>query len=208
MLNKLVLDPGHCAKWTGARGLVRGTLEHLVVLDVCLIMRDFLATQGITALLTHSTPQGLDPRTKILDLAARFDFAYSRKLPIFSLHCNSATNPKAYGYECYTLPGQDISDTLAVAVLTHYQQMFPTQHMRADYGDGDADKETNLAVLRQKRGGIILKNSGVLFELPFLSNAAEENWLSDKNNYPKIARSLGDGIIAWLKKINMEGATR
>lgn len=200
MLNKIVLDPGHCARWAGAQGKRLGVLEHVVVFNIALLMRNYFESQGVHAIMTHETIDCLDEGSRVLDLSARFKFAYSRRLPIFSLHCNSAADPKAYGYECYTLPGQDQSDAWATSLLYHYKQAFPKQRIRADLRDGDPDKEANLAVLRHRTPNGELRNTGVLFELPFLSNPAEEAWLADQENYPKIARVLCDGTIAWLRK--------
>ena len=200
MLNKIVLDPGHCARWAGASGKVLRVLEHVIVLNIALMMRKYFESQGVHAIMTHETDECLNRGSKVLDLSARFNFAYSRRLPIFSLHCNSAADPKAYGYECYTLPGQDQSDAWATSLLYHYKQAFPKQRIRADLRDGDPDKEANLAVLRHRTPNGELRNTGVLFELPFLSNPAEEAWLADQGNYPKIARVLCDGTIAWLRK--------
>lgn len=196
----IVIDPGHCQQWTGATGRILQLKEHVVVLEIAQAMRTYFAGKGVTALLTHATAQCLNPTSKSHDLSARFNFAYSRHLPILSLHCNSAVDPRAHGYECYTLPGRDNSDNWASALLFFYKQMFPTQAMRTDMSDGDPDKETNLAVLRQRLAGGEIRNTGVLFELPFLSNPTEEKWLANKANYPQIVRALCDGTIAWLTK--------
>lgn len=112
---------------------------------------------------------------------------------LISMHCNSAVDTRAHGYEGFTIPGQDISDGLASEMLRSYGAAFPHLSLRADMRDGDADKEADLRVIKRLTPGI----AGVLFELAFLSNKAEEAWLGDKRNYPMIAAALALGINRW-----------
>ena len=116
---------------------------------------------------------------------------------MLSIHCNSVVDPRANGYEGYTLPGQNQSDVLADALLKSYGAAFPQIRLRADLRDGDLDKEADLLVLKAAPPGL----PKVLFELAFLSNQQEEAWLGNPANYPGIAAALGRGIENWSKNL-------
>lgn len=191
---KILLDPGHGIPHTGAKGRVLGIEERIVTLRVCFTLKSWLESHGHVVYLTRTTDQCLIKSDRSADLRARG--VMSGRLGVnclVSIHCNSAADPRANGYECFTLPGQDISDNLAILILKSYGSVFPHLKLRADMSDGDMDKETDLLVLKSAAPKI----AKCLFELAFLSNRAEEEWLSNPGNYPAIAAAIGTGICNW-----------
>ena len=194
---KILLDPGHGIPHTGAKGRILGIEERIVTLRVAHVTKSWLESKGVTTYLTRSTDLCLVKSDRVSDLRARGVMAGRVGAnALLSFHCNSAADPRAHGYEGFTLPGQDESDVLADALLRSYGRAFPQMKLRADTRDGDLDKEMDLRVLRSAPPHI----PKVLFELAFLSNPAEEEFLGDSKNYPAIAVALGEGIMNWARR--------
>ena len=194
---KILLDPGHGIPHTGAKGRILGIEERIVTLRVAHVTKSYLEAKGVTVYLTRSTDLCLVKSDRTADLRARGVMAGRVGAnALLSIHGNSAADPRAHGYEGFTLPGQDESDVLADALLRSYGRAFPQMKLRADTRDGDLDKEMDLRVLRSAPPHI----PKVLFELAFLSNPAEEVFLGDSKNYPIIAAALGEGIMDWARR--------
>jgi N-acetylmuramoyl-L-alanine amidase len=66
---------------------------------------------------------------------------------LVSIHSNAFQNSNAEGWEVFTSPGQTKSDKLAEILFESMKQQFPDRKYRADYADGDSDKEANFAML-------------------------------------------------------------
>ena len=199
---KILLDPGHGIPHTGATGRVLGIKEHITTLRVTHVLKSWLEARlpapENAIYLTRLNDACLITRRddRAGDLMARGVMAgrIGANL-LLSIHCNASTDPRANGYECFTLPGQDQSDVLADELLRSYGRAFPHLRLRADRRDGDLDKEMDLRVLKTAPPHL----PKVLFELAFLSNAAEEAWLGNSANYPAIAAALGEGIMSWIR---------
>ena len=194
---KILIDPGHGIPHTGAKGRVLGIEERITTLRVGHVLKSWLEAHGHTAYLTRTTDQCIIKSDRSSDLRARGVMAGRLQVHLMlSIHCNSVADPRANGYEGYTLPGQDQSDVLANSLLKSYGRAFPQMNLRADMRDGDIDKEMDLRVLRSAPPHI----PKVLFELAFLSNPVEEEFLEDSKNYPIIAAALGEGIMDWARR--------
>jgi len=193
---RIVLDAGHGIPYAGATGRVRGIKEQDVTLNVCFELKRVLEANNHTVYLTRNSQGCLVPSDRTLDLNARAAVAGRLNANcLISIHCNSAADTRAHGFECFTTPGRDISDGLASEILRSYGYAFPHLTLRADMRDGDADKEADLRVIKRLSPGI----AGVLFELAFLSNQTEEAWLGDRRNHSMIAEALAQGIYNWGK---------
>ena len=194
---KILIDPGHGIPHTGAKGRILGIEERITTLRVGHVLKSWLEAHGHTAYLTRTTDQCIIKSDRSSDLRARGVMAGRLQVHLMlSIHCNSVADPRANGYEGYTLPGQDQSDVLANSLLKSYGRAFPQMNLRADMRDGDIDKEMDLRVLRSAPPHI----PKVLFELAFLSNPVEEEFLEDSKNYPIIAAALGEGIMDWARR--------
>lgn len=194
---KILIDPGHGIPHTGAKGRILGIEERVVTLRVAHVTKSYLESKGVTVYLTRSTDLCLVKSDRVSDLRARGVMAGRVGAnALLSLHCNSVADPRANGYEGYTLPGQDQSDVLADSLLKSYGRAFRQIRLRADLRDGDLDKEMDLRVLHSAPPHL----PKVLFELAFLSNPAEEAFLGNSDNYPAIAAALGEGIMNWARR--------
>ncbi|MEA4872163.1 MAG: N-acetylmuramoyl-L-alanine amidase [Synergistaceae bacterium] len=191
---KILIDPGHGIPHAGAKGRILGVEERVVTLRMGHVLKSYLEGKGFIAYLTRSTDLCLVKSDRVSDLRARGVMAGRIGADLMlSLHCNSVADPRANGYEGYTLPGQDQSDVLADSLLKSYGAAFPHIRLRSDLRDGDLDKEMDLRVLHSAPPRL----PKVLFELAFLSNPQEEAFLGNSDNYPAIAAALGQGIMNW-----------
>ncbi len=189
---KIVIDPGHGGRDPGAIGRDTGLKEADVNLAVAKLLERKLVKAGHTVALTRWTDDQLVPGERNRDLAARPTVANKIRADLFlSIHCNSVENRSACGFEAFTTRGQDASDPLASAIVEAWMIVFPNVRLRADFTDGDSDKEANFAVLRQA------KVPAVLVEMEFISNPAGERFLASAANQERMAEALKIGIEAW-----------
>ena len=182
----ITLDAGHGGKDPGAVGL-RGRREKDVTLAVTSRLALILQAAGVSVKQTR-----MDDR--FLELHERAAIANAAGTDLFlSIHCNSAANRSASGFEVFTTPGQTEADPFATCLFQEFARAFPGKTKRMDTSDGDEDKEALFAVLR------LAKMPAALFELDFLSNAAAEQWLSETQNQISMAEALADGVLRHLR---------
>lgn len=175
---KVCLNPGHCPGIDpGAIG-PNGTHEADVVKDICDRVKVYLQEAGVEVVYIQSD-----------SLAEICYVSNSNLCDVFvSVHCNSADNSDANGTEIFTSRGQTNADLLATDIMNQVSNTFPDLYVRADYLDGDVDREA---------GFYVLKNTdmpAVLIELAFISNQFEEQLLSKQSNQDMFARAIARGI--------------
>jgi len=81
-----------------------------------------------------------------------------------SIHSNAGGG---HGTEVYTSPGNTKSDKIATIFGEEYKKEFPNRRLRADYSDGDLDKEQHFFVLTKT------KMPAILTENFFMDNEEE-----------------------------------
>jgi N-acetylmuramoyl-L-alanine amidase len=131
-------------------------------------------------------------RDIFIPLRERVKMAQKFKADLFiSLHMNSAENPLARGFEVWTSVGKTRADEIATSIFENIADEFPSRKPRADWSDGDPDKERNYYVLRET------KMPAVLVELGFICNNEEAIWLTKPSTMLLYARAIINGI--WTK---------
>ena len=132
------------------------------------------------------------------DLSYRTALANDWGADIFiSLHCNSAANQSAEGYEVWTSPGNTLGDKLATRIYGQIAAEFPDRAGRTDYSDGDPDKESRFYVL------VHTDAPACLVEMAFISNDAEAALLADAAWQDRYARAIARGVTDYF--VAMEG---
>lgn len=190
MSKVIVLDPGHGGYDPGAVGPT-GIKEKDVTLTVASKLAEKLRQSGFEVHLTRNSDQTLWDNDN--DLQMRCDIANRRRATLFiSIHCNSADNHAACGFEVYTTPGQGASDPLAEAIVQAWAKAFPQMVIRKDLADGDSDKEANFYVLRKT------DMPAILIELAFISNPDEEKLLADPGFQDRCAQAIVAGVKKYL----------
>jgi len=181
---KFIIDPGHGGSDPGAIGPT-GLMEKDVTLDIATRLASIAMMRGHFPVLTRM-------RDEYQSLKYRTDYANREGGKCFvSIHCNSFTSPAPAGFEIWTYRGQNTSDTLASSITHQWSKAFPSHLIRADWSDGDVDKESGFYVLKHTA------MPAVLLETAFISNPKWEKWLREEGNLKKIAEVILDGIEAW-----------
>ena len=195
---KIVLDPGHGGKDSGAIS-EKKLLEKEVVLTISKYTKKLLEKHGFDVYMTRYNDY-------YTSLDERVNFTKKIKADLFlSIHANAAT-PSAMGVETFitTLSGHDSSN--------HYgkkndKSSCPNNQFNvANAILGYAIQSNLLKTSSRKDRGLrrarfsVIRNSpcpAALVECGFLSNAEESNLLNDKKYLLKVASGLTNGIRAY-----------
>ena len=109
-VRKIVVDPGHGGKDSGARGYYKGVYEKDINLKIAKKLEKRIQKElGVEVLLTRK-------KDVYLTLEQRTTFANRNNADLFvSIHTNAAINRRAYGVETYFLNLATDEDAIAVA---------------------------------------------------------------------------------------------
>lgn len=183
-MKKVIFDAGHGGHDSGAVGL-GGLRESDVTLRLAGLCAQFALEDGWSIAMTRSSDT-------FVGLGERADRANLSRCDAFmSLHCNAATNRTASGYEVWTTCGQTAADPLAESVLHQMSRAFPGEIARLDKADGDGDKESGFAVLRETSA------PAVLVEVGFISHPETEARMRSPEWLTTTARAIVAGLNAW-----------
>lgn len=193
----VVLDPGHGAEDSGAKGK-QGVEEKRAVLDIARRVRSHLAAAGLVVYMTREND-------RFIELEQRAQLAKRWGADVFvSIHLNSAASRSAKGAESYILAAEGFTSTAGGS--------------RGSRAPGNKHDATNAALgfqihralvkqtgaadrgLRRARF-IVLRNApcpSVLVECGFLSNAEEERKVMNPAYRDEIARGLAKGIVNYV----------
>ena len=174
---KVTIDSGHGGEDSGATGSFNGYFESHAVLDIGLRLRALL--------VPHLDVQMIREDDTFTSLPERCRMANEWGADIFvSLHLNSATSD-ASGFEVFT-SGSTKSKDLAKKVWSRHTKAFPDQK----------DRGVKTA------GFYVLKYTdmpAVLTESCFLSNDAENQWVSLDETRQQMAEAICLGILDYFK---------
>ncbi|MBW4509260.1 MAG: N-acetylmuramoyl-L-alanine amidase [Scytonematopsis contorta HA4267-MV1] len=177
---KILLDPGHGGKESGAPG-PNGNLEKDVNLTVSKLLREELIKRGATVVMTRvdDSELSLPARQQIIDK--------EEPTIALSVHYNSLPDDgqpeKTQGVGTFWYHSQAHS----LAVFMH--NYLVTKLGRPTYGVF----WNNLALTRPESA------PSVLLELGFMSNPQEFEWVENPQEQKKLAVALADGIVEWFK---------
>lgn len=193
---RVCIDPGHGGRNIdpGAVNRHTGLQEADVVLNVSRLVGKYLLAVGYEVKLTRTDWE----QAETDDLSYRTALANDWGADIFiSLHCNSAANQNAAGYEVWTSPGNTLGDKLATCIFNQIAAEFPDRAGRTDYTDGDPDKEARFYVL------VYTDAPACLVEMAFISNDEEAALLADAVWQDRYARAIARGVTDYF--VAMEG---
>ena len=199
-LKRIIIDPGHGGIDRGAAG--KRIIEKHYVLSGARRSAEILRKCGYQVILTRNTDY-------LVPLNHRDVIANKLQGDLFvSLHCNSSTDARANGIETYCLTPAGASSTNQKKPLNisypgnlldgnnfllafEMQKALLSRTKSTDRGV----RRGRFAVLRN------LKMPGVLLEMGFISNPAEEYKLSQTAYQEQIARGIAVGIINYHRRI-------
>lgn len=180
----MVLDAGHGGVDPGTCG-GQGTREKDITLDLVYRLKDLLEDAGAYVILTRSDDS-------YIGLFERPLIANFHKADLFiSIHCNSFTNDRNIrGVEIYYWPHAYEPKNAGKALAQHVMN-----HLAAGTKlDNRGVRSNNYAVL------VETQMPGILVELGYLSNYAEETLLNQPEFRITASRSIFQGIIAYYGK--------
>ena len=110
-----------------------------------------------------------------------------------SVHSNAGGG---HGCEFFTSPGKTKSDKIATILGEEFKKEFPERRLRADFSDGDLDKERKFYVLTKT------KMPAVLTENFFMDNLEEfQNILNTKIGREKIIKYHLNAILRVITQV-------
>ncbi len=110
-----------------------------------------------------------------------------------SYHFNSGSSQSTTSsWEIFTTPGQNNSDRLATCIGEAHKALFQEQKIRADFSDGDLDKEARFAVIRGTRC------PSALMEGEFIHTRHGEALIASPEARQKMALAVAIGTLNFL----------
>ncbi len=199
-IRTIVIDAGHGGKDRGAAGKLY--TEKAITLKLARRVAQILQSYGYTVRLTRDSD-------RFLGLGERGNYAARQKADLFlSLHVNSASDRSVSGIESFCLTPAGASSTNSSTVdersyagnrLDPNNLLLAYQLQKALVARTGAEdrgvKRARFAVLRE------LNCPGVLLELGFISNAAEERRLGSAAYQEKLARAIAEGVVAYRRSL-------
>lgn len=181
---KIMIDPGHGGTDPGA--VYAALREADLALSIAGILWETLEYAGHEVSMTRTSDQTV-PLSRRAELSDQDDFDL-----FVSIHINAAADEKARGMEVWTSPGKTAADPAASSIFAALKKAFgKVAPMRADFSDGDPDKESRFYVLTHTRC------PAVLIECGFLSNEQDRIFLLDPENRTDLAVVIAQGIESW-----------
>lgn len=154
-----ILDNGHGIDTQGKRSPVwpDGTQlrEYEFNRDIVLRISKLLHAEGIQ--YETLVPEVYDVPLRVrVQRANQIHDDLKGRCFIISIHANAGGGT---GFEVFTSVGQTKSDELATILFEEMQKAFPEAKMRADYSDGDPDKESQFYILKNTKSPAILSEN-------------------------------------------------
>lgn len=224
-VSKIVIDPGHGGHDPG--GVVRGTTEAGIVLDVALRLEKLLAAvPGVNVILTRRTDE-------FIPLQERTALANREGADLFlSIHANANNNTQASGVETYFLNFATNSSAAAIAArenansgqamgeLPDFVKMIALNNKMDESRDFATFVQRSM-IQQLTPGYKGLKDLGVkqapfvvligasmpsvLAEISFLTNAQEARLLRTQAYRQKIADALFEAIRKYQTSLKNDG---
>lgn len=223
-VTRIVLDPGHGGRDTGAIGK-RGTREKDVTLKVAKEVKRQIEEKmpNVEVLLTRDSD-------KTLELADRTNFANSVGADLFiSIHANANPSRKAKGVETYylnithdryaiRLAARENAEAGKDASISDLEYILADLAMKSNVDDsirlGRAVQRGVVGSLRKKYRGVkdlglkhalffVLMGSrmpAILVETSFISNPTEEQRLRNKSYQARLAKGIVSGIQRFVEE--------
>ncbi len=178
----ILLDPGHGSDQDlGSRGPT-GYSEKDVTLIVSKLLRDELRARGATVVMTREGDDDLFPADRVEVIDA------TEPTMALSIHYNALPD------------AGDALNRTGIGSFWYYPQAHDLATFLHDYLVEELDRESygvfwnNLALTRPS------VTPSVLLELGFMINPEEFEWITDEDSQRELARTLAEGVEAWLQQ--------
>jgi N-acetylmuramoyl-L-alanine amidase len=224
--HRVVLDPGHGGVDPGNPGLFfpNGLREKDVNLQVALLVREELRTQGVQVTMTRA-------RDTLIDLRHRSRYCGDNCDLFVSLHVNSLARRSGYtsvnGFETYILGEAKTEDAERVARMENEAIRFEqaseetassgldfilkdlqiNEHLResarvAELVQQHVGEVHSGADKGVKQGNFMVLNTAqrpaVLFEMGYSTNRGDARMMTDATSQRRLARAIASAILTYL----------
>ena len=187
----VVIDAGHGGIDPGKIG-TNGIYEMDINLVIAYKLSDILEENQVRVIMTRRDNNGLykdsDENKKMSDMNKRIEIINSSEGDVVvSIHQNSYTSSEAKGAQVFYFEESEKGERLAKSIQRELLKMYES-NIRQEKSDGDY---------------FILRKSdipAVIVECGFLSNEEEAKLLSQGDYQMKIATSIADGVMRYLKE--------
>ena len=177
----VVVDAGHGGSDGGAVGTETGVLESRLNLMVATRVGKLLEDAGITVVMTRSDEEAL-ANTKSEDMAARKRLLNAPGVDLaVSIHMNKFADRSIAGAMAFYMAGSAEGQKLAQSVIDRVCDGIGRPRRLANPGDYFVIRECACPA--------------VLVECGFLSNAEDEQLLTDPAHQEKLARAIVEGVL-------------
>jgi N-acetylmuramoyl-L-alanine amidase len=187
----IILDNGHGKDTLGKRSPVwpdgSQLFEYEFNRDVVKRIAQKLDLEGIPykVLVPEMNDISLPERCKRANV---LNYNYDGNAVLISVHANAGGGT---GWECYTSKGNTAADKYATVLFNEATKFFPNWKMRADYSDGDPDKESQFYILQHTTCPAILTENF------FMDNAMDCKYIMSTEGRQRVAEMH----VAGIKKI-------
>lgn len=194
---KIVIDPGHGGKFTGAHGVTSGVYEKQLALSIALKLAKELKKQGINVVLTRESDIALDDdlMTDLRKRAAKGDDA-----DLFvSIHLNASDSSKTQGFEVY-IPYNESKIPLLSYMCANFVHHGLVHSVSPSWSGTLGNRNDMDGGIRQAKFNVInvaKSRAAVLLELEYLSNPAGEKRMGNKSYQKKLVHSIAKAIAAY-----------
>lgn len=199
---KILIDNGHGITTPGKRSPDGRFREYRYTREIAGEVVSRLKKEGYDAELLVPEDGDISLSQRCIRANAWCDKLGYRKVCLVSIHNNAAGNGTAWmtgtGWEVWTSKGQTQGDKLADclydAALRILVPLFPGMKMRADYSDGDPDKEENFTILQRT------KCAACLTENFFQDNQKDVQFLESAVGRDAVIKLHVEGIKTYIKE--------
>lgn len=150
---KILIDNGHGAETPGKRSPDGRLREYAYCREIAGKVVARLKARGYDAELLVPEQNDVPLATRCARVNAKCRQFGARNVLLVSIHNNAAGSGTAWmtarGWEAWTSRGNTRSDLLAEQLYLAAARFLPGVRLRKDLSDGDADKESDFAVLRR-----------------------------------------------------------
>lgn len=180
----VLIDNGHGSNTPGKCSPDKTIREYLYTRELAAGIYERLQTEpNIKPILITPELQDIPLSTRALRANKYCNRYGANKCILISLHLNASGNGdwmKGKGWEVWTTRGQNNSDLLATMAFNIAIKLFGKNNTRADYTDGDPDKENDWTILKKANCPAILTESF------FMDNKSDYSYLLSEEGFNNI----------------------
>ena len=186
----VIVDPGHGGMDPGKIG-VNEEEERTINLEISLLLKEKLEEEGIQALLTRETDEGLydenSSNKKVQDLQRRVEMIHEIQPDcVVSIHQNSYSDPSVKGAQVFyyedSVEGKKLAECIQSALVEQVDQ----ENHRQVKGN------TTYYLLKRTDAPLVICECG------FLSNPQEAELLSEEEYQGKLTDAIVSGVLEYL----------